>query len=34
MLMEGNVCSENDSFARLGLVPTAFSIDRLGYLSR
>jgi NADH dehydrogenase len=34
MLMEGNVCSENDSFARLGLVPTAFAIDRLGYLSR
>jgi NADH dehydrogenase len=34
MLMEGNVCSENDSFARLGLVPTPFGIDRLGYLNR
>ncbi len=34
MLMEGNVCTENDSFARLGLTPTPFGIDRLGYLSR
>jgi NADH dehydrogenase len=34
MLMEGNVCTENDSFARLGLVPTAFGVDRLGYLNR
>lgn len=34
MLMEGNVCSENDSFARLGLVPTPFGVDQLGYLSR
>ncbi len=34
MLMEGNVCSENDSFARLGLVPTPFGVDQLGYLNR
>ncbi|MBK1645390.1 epimerase [Thiocapsa imhoffii] len=34
MLMEGNVCTENDSFARLGLVPTPFGIDRLDYLNR
>jgi uncharacterized protein YbjT (DUF2867 family) len=34
MLMEGNVCTENDSFARLGLVPTAFGVDQLGYLNR
>ncbi len=32
MLMEGNVCSENDSFARLGLTPTSFGIDQLDYL--
>lgn len=32
MLMEGNVCSENDSFARLGLTPTHFGVDQLGYL--
>ncbi len=32
MLMEGNVCHENDSFARLGLVPKPFGIDQLGYL--
>ncbi|NCA71617.1 MAG: NAD-dependent epimerase/dehydratase family protein [Sphingobacteriia bacterium] len=34
MLMEGNVCDENDSFARLGLTPTAFGVDQLGYLNR
>ncbi|WP_373510224.1 NAD(P)H-binding protein [Thiocapsa sp.] len=34
MLMEGNVCTENDSFARLGLVPTPFGVDQLGYLNR
>ncbi len=34
MLMEGNVCTENDSFARLGLIPTPFGVDQLGYLSR
>lgn len=34
MLMEGNVCPENDSFARLGLTPTHFGIDQLGYLAR
>lgn len=33
MLMEGNVCDENDSFARLGLVPSAFGVDQLGYLT-
>lgn len=32
MLMEGNVCTENDSFARLGLIPTPFGVDQLGYL--
>ncbi len=32
MLMEGNVCAENDSFARLGLTPTHFGVDQLGYL--
>ncbi|NEV60456.1 SDR family oxidoreductase [Thiorhodococcus minor] len=32
MLMEGNVCSENDSFARLGLTPTRFGVDQLDYL--
>lgn len=32
MLMEGNVCTENDSFARLGLTPTPFGVDQLGYL--
>lgn len=32
MLMEGNVCSENDSFARLGLTPTPFGVDQLDYL--
>ena len=32
MLMEGNVCSENDGFARLGLTPTHFGLDQLGYL--
>ncbi|MGQ9660046.1 MAG: NAD(P)H-binding protein [Thermochromatium sp.] len=34
MLMEGNVCTENDSFARLGLTPTRFGVDQLGYLAR
>jgi NADH dehydrogenase len=34
MLMEGNVCTENDSFARLGLVPTPFAVEQLGYLNR
>lgn len=32
MLMEGNVCTENDSFARLGLTPTPFGVDQLSYL--
>lgn len=32
MLMEGNVCAENDSFARLGLTPTPFGVDQLEYL--
>jgi NADH dehydrogenase len=32
MLMEGNVCTENDSFARLGLTPTPFGVDQLRYL--
>ncbi|EXJ13728.1 SDR family oxidoreductase [Imhoffiella purpurea] len=32
MLMEGNVCPENDSFARLGLTPTHFGVDQLDYL--
>ncbi|MBK1722923.1 NAD(P)H-binding protein [Thiocystis violacea] len=32
MLMEGNVCSENDSFARLGLTPVHFGVDQLTYL--
>jgi NADH dehydrogenase len=34
MLMEGNVCSENDSFARLGWAPIRFGVDQLGYLNR
>ncbi|WP_373509454.1 NAD(P)H-binding protein [Thiocapsa sp.] len=34
MLMQGNVCFENDSFARLGLTPTPFGVDQLGYLNR
>jgi NADH dehydrogenase len=34
MLMEGNVCFENDSFARLGLTPTPFGVDQLGYLNK
>ncbi|MCF1184496.1 NAD(P)H-binding protein [Marichromatium gracile] len=33
MLLESNVCSENDSFARLGLTPTPFNVDQLGYLN-
>ena len=33
MLMEGNVCHDNDSFARLGLTPTPFGVDQLTYLS-
>lgn len=32
MLMEGNCCSENDSFARLGMVPTRFRAESLRYL--
>jgi len=32
MLLEGNVCTENDSFARLGLTPTPFGVDQLAYL--
>lgn len=32
MLLEGNVCSENDGFARLGLTPTRFGPDALAYL--
>ncbi|NEX21159.1 NAD(P)H-binding protein [Thiorhodococcus mannitoliphagus] len=32
MLMEGNVCAENDSFARLGLTPTRFAVEQLDYL--
>jgi NADH dehydrogenase len=33
MLLEGNVCYENDGFARLGLAPTRFGPDALRYLS-
>ena len=32
MLMEGNVCLENDAFARLGLIPQRFGVDTLAYL--
>lgn len=32
MLLEGNVCTGNDSFARLGLTPTRFGVEQLGYL--
>lgn len=32
MLLEGNVCHENDGFARLGLTPTRFGSDSLSYL--
>jgi len=32
MLLEGNVCTENDSFARLGLTPTPFGVAQLSYL--
>ena len=32
MLLEGNVCTENDGFARLGLTPTHFGPDALAYL--
>jgi NADH dehydrogenase len=32
MLIEGNVCYENDGFARLGLTPTHFGPDALSYL--
>ena len=32
MLLEGNVCTENDGFARLGLTPTRFGPDALSYL--
>jgi uncharacterized protein YbjT (DUF2867 family) len=33
MLLEGNVCFENDSFARLGLTPTPFGVAQLNYLA-
>jgi NADH dehydrogenase len=32
MLLEGNVCNENDGFARLGLTPTPFNVAQLSYL--
>jgi NADH dehydrogenase len=32
MLMQGNVCSANDGFARLGLTPQRFGADALAYL--
>jgi NADH dehydrogenase len=32
MLLEGNVCNENDGFARLGLTPTPFNAEQLRYL--
>lgn len=32
MLLEGNVCHDNDGFARLGLTPTHFGVDSLAYL--
>lgn len=32
MLLEGNVCTENDGFARLGLTPTRFGPEALAYL--
>jgi len=32
MLVEGNVCTENDGFARLGLIPTHFGPEALAYL--
>jgi uncharacterized protein YbjT (DUF2867 family) len=32
MLLEGNVCYENDGFARLGLVPSRFGPEALAYL--
>ncbi|MBV5310192.1 NAD(P)H-binding protein [Chromatium okenii] len=32
MLLEGNVCNENDGFARLGLTPTPFNAAQLRYL--
>ena len=32
MLLEDNVCTENDGFARLGLTPTHFGPDALTYL--
>jgi NADH dehydrogenase len=32
MLLEGNVCNDNDGFARLGLMPTRFGPDALAYL--
>jgi NADH dehydrogenase len=32
MLVEGNVCAENDGFARLGLTPTHFGPEALAYL--
>jgi uncharacterized protein YbjT (DUF2867 family) len=32
MLMEGNVCLDNDAFARLGMTPQRFGVDSLNYL--
>ena len=32
MLMEGNVCTDNNGFARLGITPHRFGVDALGYL--
>jgi NADH dehydrogenase len=32
MLVQGNVCTENDGFARLGLIPTHFGPEALAYL--
>ncbi|MBK1693463.1 epimerase [Chromatium weissei] len=32
MLLEGNVCTGNDGFARLGLTPTPFNAAQLNYL--
>jgi NADH dehydrogenase len=32
MLLEGNVCHENDGFARLGLSPQHFRPEALAYL--
>ncbi len=32
MLLEGNVCDDNDGFARLGMTPGRFGEEALGYL--